>query len=250
MYTKLLFAVLPVIFPFAVLTALNARDEDSGHSKGIEFSCVVWENLPCPELYYLHGKQLLPLELSAGQRSKVYPLKGVAALELFIRKERTAGSAKSAAAPEYERVGMAPLLEGVKRMLFLIEANKDSKGLPLLLLGMDDTLAAFPAGSLRFSNQTPNALRLELAGVTHELPQGALTVVKPDLPEAGGFLPVIIKNKEGRNVLETRFFAQRTGRELILIRPPAEGLTELAVKFLSDTIPAGPPSGKKPAPRK
>jgi hypothetical protein len=89
-----------------------------------------------------------------------------------------------------------------------------------------------------------------LAGVTHELPQVTLKVVTPELPEAGGFLPAIIKNEEGRNVLENRFFAQRSGRELVIISPPAEGRTELVMKFLSDTIPASPPSDRKPSHRK
>ncbi|MEI8036941.1 MAG: hypothetical protein WCJ14_01000 [Verrucomicrobiota bacterium] len=250
MNPKLLFAVLLVIFPLAIPPALNAKSEDSGHSKAIEFTCAAWEKLPYPELYYLHGKQYLQLELSAGQRSKVYPLKGVEALELFIRKVSAAGSGISDAAPEYERVAMAPLLKGVKRMLFLIEASKDSKGMPLQLLGMDDTLETFPAGSFRFINQTPHLLRIEFAGVTRDLPQGALKVVTPDLPEAGGFLPAIIQNEDGRKILENRFFAQRTGRELIIISPPAAGRTELVMKFLSDTIPASPTTPRKPSHRK
>ena len=250
MNTKRLLTVLLVILPLAIPTALYAKSEDSGHSKGIEFSCAAWENLPYPELLYRHGEEYLPLELSPGQRSKAYPLKGVEALELFIRKEKPAAPGKSDASPEYERVGMAPLLNGVKKMLFLIESKEDSSGLPLQLLGMDDSLKAFPAGSLRFINQTPNPLRIELAGVTHELPQGALKVIIPELPEAGGFLPAIIRNEEGRSLFENRFFAQRSGRELVIIGPPAEGRTELAMKFLSETIPASPPSDRKPSHRK
>jgi hypothetical protein len=250
MNTKLLLAVLLVILPLAIPTALNAKGEDSGHSKAIEFSCAAWENLPYPELLYRHGDEYLPLVLSPGQRSKVYPLKGVETLELFIRNKKATGSGKSDASPEYERVAMAPLLNGVKKMLFLIEAKRDSNGLPLQLFGMDDSLETFPAGSFRFLNQTPNLLRIDLAGVTHELPQVTLKVVTPELPEAGGFLPAIIKNEEGRNVLENRFFAQRSGRELVIISPPAEGRTELVMKFLSDTIPASPPSDRKPSHRK
>lgn len=250
MNTKPLLTFLPVIFALAIPGALHAKGDDSGHAKGIEFSCATLEDLPYHELYYQHGKQHLPLALAAGQRSKLYHLQGVETLELFVRKEQAAGSGTAGAAPEYQRVGMAPLLKGVKRLLFLIDATKDATDLPLRLLGMDDTLATFPAGSFRFINRTPNPLRLELAGATHELPQGALKVVTPALPGAGGFLPAIIKSADGQLVLENRFFAQRTGRELVIISPPAAGRTELAMRFLSETIPASPPSGRKTSHRK
>jgi hypothetical protein len=250
MNTKLLLGVLLAMLSLTTSSTVQAKEKTSDHSDAIEFTCAVWDNLPYPELFYQDGKRHQPLELTAGQRSKVYPLKGVGVLELFIRNEKATDTGTSNASPEYERVGIAPLLKGVKRMLFLIEAKKDSNGLPLQLLGMDDSLETFPAGSFRFFNQTPNLLRIDLAGVTHELPHGALKVATPELPEAGGFLPAIIKNEEGRNVLENRFFAQRSGRELVIISPPAEGRTELIMRFLSETIPVSPPSDRKPSPRR
>ncbi|MEI8039126.1 MAG: hypothetical protein WCJ14_12120 [Verrucomicrobiota bacterium] len=250
MNTILLSAVWLAILPLATSATVLAKGEDSGHSQAVGFSCAVWENLPFPELFYRHGTEYLPVELTAGQRSKVHPLKGVETLELFIRKAQAADATAPSAARNYNRVGMAPMLKGVKRMLFLIEAKQDSTGMPLQLLGMDDTLEAFPAGSFRFLNQTPNPLRILCAGATHELPPGALQVVTPELPKAGGFLPVIIKNEDDRKLLENRFFAQPTGRELIIIRPPAEGRTELVMKFLSDPIPASPRSSRKPPDRK
>lgn len=232
---------------FALPVALQAKDESSGHSGSIQFSCAVWENLTYPELFYHHGGEYLPIEISVGQRSKAYPLKGVEALELFIRKTTVAGAAESNAAVEYERVGTAPLLPDAKRILFLIDAKKEANGLPLRVLGIDDSLEIFPAGSYRFFNQTPDLLRIEFGGAIHDLPQGALKVVTPELPEAGGFLPAIIKNEQGSILLEKRFFAQRTGRELVIIRPPAEGRTGIAIQFLSEIIPASPPSTQKPA---
>jgi len=54
-----------------------------------------------------------------------------------------------------------------------------------------------------------------------------------------------LKDAEGRNILENRFFAQPTGRELVVISPPAEGQTEMSLKFLSDIIPASPTPRKK-----
>jgi hypothetical protein len=247
MKTQSLLRLLFALFSFALPVALQAKDGSPGHSGSIQFSCVVWEKLSYPELFYHHGGEYLPIETSAGQRSKAYPLKGVEALELFIRKTTVAGATESSAPPEYERVGTAPLLPEVKRLLFLIDAKKDANGLPLRVLGIDDSLEIFPAGSYRFFNRTPDLLRIEFGGATHDLPQGASKVVTPELPEAGGFLPVIIRNAPGRILLENRFLAQRTVRELVIIGPPTEGRTGIAIQSLSEIIPASPPSTRKPA---
>lgn len=250
MKTQSLLRLLLALFFFALPVGSQAKDESSGNSAAIQFSCTFWEKPPYPELFYRHGGEYLPVELSVGQRSKAYPLKGVEALELFIRKKMPAGAEESNAALEYERVGTAPLLPDVKRMLFLIEAKNDANGLPLRVLGMDDSLQTFPAGSYRFFNQTPDLLRIEFGGATHDLPQGELRIVIPELPEAGGFLPAIIRNEQGNILLENRFLAQRTGRELVIIGPPPEGRTEMAIKFLSEIIPVSPPSTRKPGRRK
>lgn len=231
----------------ATPVVLQAKGDSSGDSGGIQFSCAVWEKPPYPELFYHHGSEYLPIELSVGQRSKAYPLKDVEALELFTRKKLSTAAAEANAAAQYERVGIATLLPNVKRMLFLIEAKKDANGLPLLLLGIDDSLEIFPAGSYRFFNQTPDLLRIEFGGGTHDLPPGELKIVTPELPEAGGFMPAIIRNEQGHILLENRFLAQRTVRELAIIGPPAEGRTELAIQFLSEIISGSPPSTQKPA---
>ena len=247
MKTQSLLRLLFALFSFALPVSLQAKEKSPGHSGSIQFSCVALEKLAYPELFYHHHGEYLPIEISVGQRSKAYPLKGDEALEWFIRKKMPAGAAESNAAVEYERIGTAPLLPDVKRILFLLDAKKDVNGLPLRVLGIDDSLEIFPAGCYRFFNQTPDLLRIEFGGATHDLPPGALKVVTPELPEAGGFLPVIIRDEQGRILLENRFLAQRTVRELVIIGPPAEGRTEIAIQSLSEIIPAGSPSTQKPA---
>ena len=250
MKNKFLLTVLLTFLSLVIPLTMQAKGKEPGNAGVVEFTCAAWDNLPYPELFYLHGGEHLPLVISAGLRSEVFTLKGAEILELFVRKDKDAGAGTSSAPLEYERVGMAPLMKGVKRMLFLIEAKNDANGLPLQILGMDDSAEAFPGGCFRFVNQTPDPLRIELAGATCELPAGALKVVTPEIPAAGGFLPVIIKDVQGRNLLENRLLAQRTGRELVIIHPPAEGRNELMMKFLSETIPVSPTSGKKRASRK
>lgn len=245
---KLRPAAILAILLSATPAMLDAKEPVSASPGIFEFSCVGWDHLPSPELFYRQGNKYLPIQLSSGQRSQVYTLKDAHALELFIQKESPADGGKPDSPDHYELAGLAPLLEGTKRMLFLIEAKEDSNGLGLQLRGMDDSLESFPAGSFRFINLTPNFLMIEFGGATHELPEGEAKVVAPDLDATGGFVPVIIKDAEGRNILENRFFAQRTGRELVVISPPAEGRTEMSLKFLSDVIPASPTPRKNASP--
>ena len=250
MKNNFLLTALLALLPLATSVTMQAQGEHSGEAVAVEFTCVAWEHLPYPELFYRQGSEHLPLALSEGERSKIYPLKGAESLELFTRKDKAADAGTSNVPLEYELIGTAPLLKGVKRMLFLIEAKQDAKGLPLRLLGIDDSLETFPGGSFRFINQTPDLLRIEFGGTNCELPPEALKVVIPEIPASGGFLPAIIKDAEGRNLLENRFLAQPAGRELVIISPPAEGRTGLTMKFLSEIVPASPPPGKKPDSRK
>jgi hypothetical protein len=249
-----LLAVFPAILLLFVPATLEAKGKKRATPPAVEFSCFVWQDIPIPELFYRQGQQYLPVKLSPGQRSQPCPIQGADALELFQRSAKAAGKGGSVSAADYDLVGRAPLLNGTKRMLFLIEATKDSgknsNSHPFRLHGMDDSLEAFPAGSFRFVNLTPDLLRIELAGAILELPGGAQKVVTPEIPESGGFLPVVIKNETGRHLLENRLLAQRTGRELVLIAPPAGGRTDLTVKFLSDSIPASSKSGEKAPSRK
>ena len=233
------------LLPFAAPLTMQAEGEKPGGAGAVEFTCASWDDLPYPELFYRRGGEHLPLKISAGQRSQAYPLKGAGMLELCIRK-----GDPSDEPVEYEKVGAAPLPEGVRRMLFLIESKKDANGLPLQLLGMDDSLETFPAGSFRFINRTPDQLRIEFGGTVCQLPPEAIKVVVPETPAADGFLSVVIKDGEGQMILENRFFTQPTARELVVISPPAGGKTGLSIKSLTEIVPVSPLPVKKPAPRK
>jgi len=249
MIPKRLLSVLVAILPLATPDLLQAGEKEAADPQTIDFSCVAMGNLPFPELFYRGGKEYLPIKLSSGQRSQVYRLQDANALELFVQNEKAADDGKSASSDSYKLVGLAPLLEGAVRMLFLIEpaneSDKNSSGLPLQIRGLDDSLETFPAGSFRFINLTPDLLRIEFGGATHDLSGGDEKVLSSNISATGGFLPVIIKNEEGRTVLENRLFGQSNGRELVILSPPDEGRKGLKVTFLSDIIPASPSPGKK-----
>lgn len=195
-----------------------------------QFSCVVWKDLPYPELLYRQGEEFLPLELLPRQRSQMYPLKGQEALELYVVSDKPDGK------PGHELVGKAALRPGTGRMLFMIQESADKAALPLTVYGLDDSLKGFPMGSFRFLNFTKIPLQVEIAGITDKLPPQRDKVVTPDIPKLGGFLPFFIKDAQGNIGFQTRLFGQPRGRKMVIIVPPKNESENLAVLFLTEII--------------
>ncbi|MCX6972290.1 MAG: hypothetical protein NTV93_19370 [Verrucomicrobia bacterium] len=214
------------------------RAQPAPAKPAVEFSCLVWEPLPLPAVYYRDGKSYLPLEFSPGNRSQIYPLKEGTDLELSVKELGADG------AVVYKLVGKAPLVGGTRRMLFIIDPVPNSTGLPLRVFGVDDALAVFPPGTFRFLNFSTAALKIKFGGQTTNLPASEISVVKSNAPEKGGFLPFVIEDAKGKVAFETRLFGQPTGREMVFIGPPANPAGLPKVKFLTQIIPLEPP---KPA---
>ena len=216
----------------AATSTLRAEDGAAQPPAAIEFACAAWQELPYEKLFYREGKKFHPLELVPGNYSKLHPLKGAYTLELLIRKE----GKEEKDEPFYELVGLAPLVKGTDRMLFLIDASVDFHGLPLQLHGLDDSLDTFPSGAVRFINFTPNPLQVAFGEVTEVLPPGAVRIVKSQVPEEGGLVPFYLKNPEDETVYENRLFGQPAERQTVAIHPPSGEGTRLSLKFLSQRI--------------
>jgi hypothetical protein len=204
--------------------------EDTKKAAPFQFSCVVWKDLPYPELLYRQGEEFLPLELPPRQRSQMYPLKGQEVLELYVAKDMPDGK------PGHELVGKAALRPETGRMLFMIQESEDKAALPLSVYGLDDSLKGFPMGSFRFLNFTKIPLQVEIAGVTDNLPPARDKVVTPDIPKLGGFLPFYIRDAKGNIGFQTRLFGQPRGRKMVIIVPPKNESENLAVLFLPEII--------------
>jgi hypothetical protein len=224
----LLLSVCPVLLRAQPATAKSA----------VDFSCVVWETLPISAVFYRDGKTYLPLELSPGNRSPLYPLKEGTDLELYEKEVGADG------AVTYKLVGKTPLVGGTRRMLFLIDPASNSGGLLLRLFGVDDSLDVFPPGAFRFVNFTTVTMQVKFGGQITKLPAGEISVVKSNVPASGGFLPFLIGDANGKVVFETRLFGQPTGRDMVFIAPPAKPGERVLVKLLPQLISPEPP---KPA---
>jgi hypothetical protein len=212
------------------------RAQSAPGKPAVEFSCVVWQQLPISAILYRDGKSYLPLEFSLGNRSQLYPLKEAVTLELY---EKTVGAD---GATTYKLVGKAPLVAGARRMMFLIDPVPNSTGLPLRVYGVNDALDVFPPGSFRFVNFSTAEMQVKFGGQIHKLPAGEMAVIKSNVSEKGGFLPFFMGDATGKIVFETRLFGQPTGRDMVFIGPPATPGGEPMVKFLTEIIPPAPPT--------
>ena len=200
----------------------------------IKFSCAIWENLTISNLFYRQGKKCLPLQLSPGNRSELYTLQDATALELCTLAVDEQGK------EYYKLIGQAALPAGSDRALFFIFERKTADGLPLTVAGMDDSLKNFPRGSFRFVNSTPVELKVLFGGVTTPIAPQAMTVVPSKVSKDGGFVPFLIKDAANRNLYETRFFSQPTGRDIVFIAPPLKPGEQVLIKFLPQLMALEP----------
>ena len=237
MHTKRFSFTLAAIL-FMTATLMPVFGQSTKAPAPMEFSCVVWKDLPYPELLYRQGKEFLPLELPPRQRSQMYLHKDQEAFELYIAKDLPDGK------PGHELVGKAVLRPGTGRMLFMIQEAADKTGLPLTVYGLDDSLSEFPMGSFRFLNFTKIPLEVEIAGVTDNLPPQRNKVITPEIPKLGGFLPFVIRDVKGNIGFQTRLFGQPRGRKMVIIVPPKKESENLSVLFLPEIISLEVPTPK------
>jgi hypothetical protein len=201
----------------------------------VEFYVVVWEPLPTPAVFYRDGTSYLPLELSPGSRSQLYHLKSSNALELFEEVTLPDG------ASTYKLLGKARLVEGARRMLFLVDLIPNPTGLPLRLFGVDDGLDVFPPGTIRFFNFSTAELQVKFAGQASKVPAGEMSLMKSKIPENGGFIPFLIGDPKGEVIFETRLFSQPSGRDMVFIGSPATPGGRVLVKVLPQIVAPEPP---------
>ena len=226
-------------FPFVlVLAALSPGITQGQQPATIQFTCVTWDSLPFEEIFYREGDKGLPVVIGRGVRSDPYKMKGVEALQLFIKHVNEEGK------KVYKLVGQAAIQPGAKRMLFMIEKSPTGAELPLRIFGMDDSLVKFPIGSFRFLNSTRTPVQIEFNGSKKAVTPGQFSTIKANAPELGGFVPFLVRNLTGNTVAETRLFAQPRGRKIAILLPPAKPGGRLKLRFLPEVIPLSPPEPK------
>lgn len=210
---------------------VTVHSQNEPATKPITFSCVIWKKLSFPELYYKQGKDYIELELLPNNRSDVYRLKGMSALELYVPDVDEAGR------PVYKLVAQSPLQPNVRRLLFFIVESNSTTGLPLRVLGIDDSMKGFPLGHTRFVNMSTLSLKVGFGGEVTDLAAKSMCTVESNVSKNGGLMPFLVTDEKGNKVYQTRLMSQPRGRDMVFILPPNRPKGRVGVKFLPQVIP-------------
>lgn len=224
--------LLSVVCLLIVLGFQSAQGQVSEKEiKGKQFTCMYWNGMPSEELFYKQGETFLPMEFTLSKRSKPHALKDGDVFSIHRKLKTTDGEAE-----QYQIVGQAPMITGTNRILFIIFEMKKESGLKLRIMAIDDSVQAFPVGTYRFVNFCNAPLVAKFDKATRKIPAGKITLMKPNVPTDGGYLPFFLGNSKGKVIYENRFYVQPRGRKIVFIGlPRAEGQLP-QVRFLSQII--------------
>jgi len=214
-------------------TLLFLSNTQSLHAqeKGNSFTCVTWDTLDYPEIFYRKGKEFIPLELKKGRRSEQYPLDPKGGFQLYIPKESPDGKS------EMELIGQSSYAASTKRTLFLIAKVKPGSELPLAIKGIEDSLATFPPGSFRCANFTREPFLISLGDVSKVLKPKDIEVYKAKMGPKGGLLSLLVKNKQGETIFGRRLFGQPRDRSFVFITPSQTCKSGIKAWILPEIIP-------------
>jgi hypothetical protein len=179
------------------------------------FSCFVWKDLGVGKVYYADGKDKKELTLKGKRRTDYYPIPYGKTFQLFAEKivdgEIT-----------YVVIGETAINLNSKRLLLIVVRNpaseKNPSVLPLKIVVMDDSITNFPGGSTKFINLTSKLLNAEINGTKTVVSSNQSKLMKPRIPDNGGFVPFYIRFKE-KPIYQTRIFCQKGERRIIFITP-------------------------------
>ncbi|MEP2775548.1 MAG: hypothetical protein ABJQ29_03745 [Luteolibacter sp.] len=222
--------LLLTLLVFSVLSIAHLQAKE-GASK---FSCVSWDNLPFTEILYRNGTETIPLEIGQGRRAQHYPLGSDGSFELYVREQSSEGK------EELRLIGKAAFQPGAKQMLFLIGLADPKSKLPLVLIGVDDSLSTFPAGSFRFANFTNQPLKVAFGNVAETLRPAQIEVYKAKMAPDGGLMSLIVMDSKGKPIFARRLFGQPRDRSMVFITPPQTPEGGLSIRILPEIVPEKP----------
>lgn len=193
---------------------------------------MLWEGQPYEKIFYRNGKDMVPLELVSDKRSELYEIGDVEFLELYVTETKPDGSI------EMKLVGRGQVPDKAERSLFILRYREKSKGLPILVIGMNDSLDVFPAGSFRIVNFTGQKLSVSIGEESQNIQPRKLVVIKPDIPEKGGLVSLVVSDKDGQPVFGRRLFGQTRSRQMVFVLVDEDAKRGVRAKLLPDIIPS------------
>lgn len=213
-----------------VLTSVSGQSK----SKGRLFSCFVWDDLGVGQVFYADGREQKELSFTGKRRSEYYPMPVGETFRLFTQKV-VEGEVV------YEVIGETLINTSSKRLLLIIVRNPDSESdpgaLPLRIAVLDDSISSFPGGSTKFINLTSKPLTAEINGTKAVVESHGAKLLRPSIPENGGFVPLFIRYGEMR-LYQTRIFCQEGERRIIFMRanPEKDPRRPVLIDFLPQIV--------------
>lgn len=221
------------LFFFVAIGLTSVRGQNETESR--QFSCFVWGDLGVGKVYYSDREGPKELYFTGKRRTDYYPIPVSDTFKLFSMKE-VDGKAS------YEVIGETAIKTKSKRLLLVVErnseANKTQPGyLPLSITVLDDSIGSFPGGSTKFINLTALPLAAEINGTKGLVPSKRFKLIRPSIPENGGFVPLFVKYGK-RSIYETRIFCQIGERRIVFIRanPKKDPRRPVLIDFLPQIV--------------
>ena len=193
---------------------------------------MLWESQPYSEVFYKDGQDMVSIELVPDRRSKLYEISNVEFLELYVSQEKVDGSA------EMKLVGRGNIPPKAERVLFILRHRPQNERLPISVIGMNDSLSVFPPGSFRVVNFTGQELSVSVGDKSQKLQPRKLKVLKPELPENGGLVSLVVEDEDGKPVFGRRLFGQSRSRQMIFVLVDEDAKRGVRAKLLPDIVPA------------
>ena len=221
------------IAPFLVLVLFSLlpeplRADEEGPSKVIECSFIHWDDNPEEELFFRMGEEYHAIKFRGGSHGGNISLKRMANFEVF-RKVENPVEVESI----YELIGETAVPDDASKVLFLVIPPDGEDG-QHRIFALNDSIEVFGRGAFRVVNLTQESISVEFLEKTQSVNVDEDIVMQTKVDKAGGLLPCVMRNPEGKTIFGTRIFCQATGRDVVFLRPPLmEGRDKPRMKFVA-----------------
>ena len=215
-----------ILLCFLMVATISASEEETPESTSIEFSCISWQALGGQAVYFQDGENYVPLDLKRGRRSHRVKATQADTLRLFVR----GGEAGS----EYAELASLGLPESEGSLLLLLNKERNGEVRDALVDLVPDPAEQFPRGGVVFTNLSDDVLEVLLADEVLSVRPAESVETAKSIPDAGGFIPLQLKDASGQMVLETRIYGQPAKCKMVFIYPPKIDGHKYSVKFITE----------------
>lgn len=233
---SLLLLCLPYITSFVVFSPLLSAKlmAEEEPSKVIECTFLHWDDVPEEKYFYRLDEQYHPITFRHGARAGDISLRRMAEFEVYKKRADPAEGVL-----DYEFVASTPIPSHIDTLILLVIAPDEKKGTGYRLVAIDDSTEFFPRAHFLFVNLTDKLINVNFADDIADVPADEMKAMPSKVVKGGGWVPCIMKRKDGTLMYGSRLFGSYAARELVLIRPAIrEGLDIPRLKFISQLVPA------------